>query len=189
MKAISLKEYNELLKNVRIANQRITRIQNRYGENSWAINYLYDKLDNEKVNAISGVSGMIRINKNMSDVQLLAVKKATDNFINKYATSKLVGIRRAIKQTKESLQATFGDESNKISDKEINILYDLVEDKNKRTITEQIGASIVWARTIQAKEQNLSFNEYTNLFSDDIDIKDKDVREFLKDTYNKYIKV
>ncbi len=188
MSIFSLNDYNKLKYKVRIANQRIQRIQNRYGENSWAINQLYDKINNNLVNAISMLTGNIQINKKMSEIQLKAIEKATETFL-KSDTSKLVGIRRAIKQTKESLQATFGDEVNRISDKEINVLYDLVEDKNKRVITEQIGASTVWAKTIQAKEQNLTFNEYANLFKDDIDIKDKDVREFLKDTYKKYKKI
>ena len=188
MSNISYNDYKKLLHDVKIANQRIQRIQSRYGESSWAINELYNKIDNNVVKGISLISGNIKIEKSMSEIQIKAIQKATETFL-KSNTSKLVGIRRAIKQTKESLQATFGDESNKISDKEINILYNLVEDKNKRTITEQIGASTVWANTVQAKDQNLTYNEYESLFKDDIDIKDKDIREFLKDTYKKYKKI
>lgn len=187
MATFKLEDYNKLIKDVKIANQRIQRIQKRYGESSWAINELYNKIDNELVKGISSLSGNIKISRNMSEIQLRAIQKATETFL-KSNTSKLRGISATIKNTKDSLQRTFGDEANRISDKEINVLYDLVEDKNKRAITEQIGASTVWAKTIQAKEQNLTFNEYESLFKDDIDIKDKDIREFLKDTYKKYKK-
>lgn len=185
MATFSLSDYNKLVRDVRIANQRIQRIQNRYGESSWAINELYNKIDNNLVNGVSQLTGNIKVSKSMSEIQLRAIEKATNTFL-KSETSKLRGIKKTIKNTKESLQRTFGDEANRISDREINTLYDLVEDKNKRTITEQIGASTVWAKTIQAKEQNLTFNEYTNLFKDGTDIKDPEIREFLKDTYSKY---
>lgn len=186
MATFSLSDYNKLVRDVRIANQRIQRIQNRYGESSWAINELYNKIDNNLVNGVSQLTGNIKVSKSMSEIQLRAIEKATNTFL-KSETSKLRGIKKTIKNTKESLQRTFGDEANRISDREINTLYDLVEDKNKRTITEQIGASTVWAKTIQAKEQNLTFNEYKSLFESDTEVKDPEIREFLRDTYNKYI--
>lgn len=188
MKTFSLDDYNELVKNIRIANQRIQKIQNRYGENSWAINELYKNIDNKFIHAVSGKTGGIKIDKSMSDVQLRMVQKATKLFLKDYKTSGLVGIRHAIESTKKSLQATYGEQFNEITDKEVNFLYDLVEDKNKRDLTENIGASQVWAKLIQAKEQNLKLSEFRDLFEnmDNVDLREKDTREYLREIYYKY---
>ena len=123
MATFSLSDYNKLVRDVRIANQRIQRIQNRYGESSWAINELYNKIDNNLVNGVSQLTGNIKVSKSMSEIQLRAIEKATNTFL-KSETSKLRGIKKTIKNTKESLQRTFGDEANRISDREINTLYD-----------------------------------------------------------------
>ena len=66
------------------------------------------------------------------------------------------------------------------------MLYDLVEDKDKRSITEQIGASEVWATIIQAKEQKLDYNRFEDLISkrSSTDINDLDTKAFLEDIYN-----
>lgn len=188
MAIFKLEDYNKLVKDVKIANQRIQKLQDRYGENSWAINQLYSKINTNKLNAISGKTGGIKVNKSMSDIELKAIQKATSEFLENKKTSTLRGVRSTIKNTKESLKATFGDEAHQISDKDVNFLYDLVEDKNKRDITENIGASEVWAKLIQAKEQNLKLSEFKELFSEDIDINDSDVKSYLREIYYKYKK-
>ena len=188
MAIFKLGDFNKLAKDVKVANQRIQKLQARYGEDSWAINQLYNKINTNKINAISRKTGGIRINKNMSDIELKAIQKATEEFLASEKTSTLRGIKKTIKNTKESLQATFGDEAHNITDKEVNFLYDLVEDKDKRELTDQIGASETWAKLIQAKEQNLKLTEFKDLFKDDIDINDKDVKEYLREIYYKYKK-
>lgn len=188
MAIFKLEDYNKLTKEVKVANQRIQKLQDRYGENSWAINQLYNKINTDKLNAISSKTGGIKISKNMSDIELKAIQKATEEFLENKKTSTLRGVKSTIRNTKESLKATFGDQAHNMTDKEINYLYNLVEDKNMRDITEQIGASEVWARLIQAKEQNLKSSEFKDLFKEDIDINDKDVKEYLREIYYKYKK-
>lgn len=187
MKSFKLGDYNQLVKNVRIANQRIQKIQNRYGEDSWAINELYNKINNKFVKAVSGKTGGIKLDKSMSDIQLKMIDKATKEFLES-KTSTLRGVKSTIKNTKQSLKATFGDNANEITDKEVNFLYDLVEDKNKRDITENIGASEVWAKLIQTKEENLKLSEFRDLFKDvdNVDLREKDTREYLREIYYKY---
>ena len=183
------KDFEKLKKDVVKANKRIRNIESQYGEDSWAISQLYNKIkDTSLVNGINK-SGLIRINKNMSNVQLRAIEKATNEFLES-KTSKLGGIKSTIKDVKSSLKATYGDLGNKLSNKEVNMLYDLVEDKNKRVLTEQIGASEVWASLIQAKEQGLSKNDFVDLIDrrSSVDLNDLDARNFLKDIYNRYVK-
>lgn len=180
--------YDKLKKNVIKANKAIARIEKQYGESSWGVNRLYSKIDNDLVKGITK-TGKIRLNKNMSDIQLRAIEKATENFLTNKKTSTLTGIKSTIKEVKSSLKATYGDMGNKLSNKEVNKLYDLVADKDKRIITEQLGASEVWATMIEAKERGLSENEFIELIDKrtDADIKDLDTLEFLNNIYNSYM--
>ena len=181
------KDFEKLKKDVAIANKRIRAIEKVYGEESWAINHLYNKIrDKELVNGINK-RGLIRVNKTMSDVQLRAIQKATKEFIDN-ETSKLTGIKKAIRATKKGLSATLGDKEHPISNKDINKLYDLVRDKEKRDLTEQIGASTLWAETRHAKDKDLSFKRYFSNVDKkgEIDIKDKNDMQFLRDLFEDY---
>lgn len=182
------KDFTKLKHDVAVANKRIRNIEKQYGEDSWAINQLYTKLrDNALVNGINK-QGLVRVNKNMSNIQLRAIQKATNEFLGS-KTSKLTGIKSTIKDVKDSLRATYGDMGNRLSNKEINTLYDLVEDKNKRVMTEQIGASDLWATLVQAKEQKLDKNQFEDLINrrSQVDLNDLDAKEFLEDIYNNYV--
>lgn len=182
------KDYEQLKKQVIKTNKAISRIEKQYGESSWGINNLYNKLNNDVFKGVTK-SGKIRLNKSMSDIQLKAIEKATSKFLENKKTSTLTGIKGVVKDVKSSLKATYGDMGNRLTNKEVNMLYDLVEDKDKRSITEQIGASDLWATIIQAKEQRLDYNKFEDLISkrSSTDINDLDTKTFLEDIYNKYL--
>ena len=181
--------YDNLRKQVAKANKAIIRIEKEYGENSWGINKLYDKLNNEVFKGITK-SGRIRLNKNMSDIQLKAIEKATNKFLENKKTSTLTGIKGVIKDVKSSLKATYGDMGHELSNKEVNMLYDLVEDKDKRVITEQIGASDIWTSLNQAKDMKLDYNKFEDILKNrtNADINDLDTKAFLEDIYSRYVK-
>ena len=187
------KDFEKLKKQVARANKAIERIEKKYGEDSWGVNRLYNKLDDELVKGITK-TGKIRLNKNMSDAQLKAIEKATKNFLEHEKTSTLKGIKGVIKEVKSSLKGTLGDEANKITDAEINKLYDLVEDKDKRITTESIGASTIWTTLTEAKEKYESgdstfedIDTYYNLVEKRGDIQlSEDDKDFLEEIYLKY---
>ena len=182
------KEYDKLKRSVIRANKAIERIERTYGEDSWGVTRLYNKLDNEQFHGITK-TGKIRLNKNMSDIQLRAIQKATNSFLTNKKTSTLTGIKGTIKEVKNSLKATLGDMENPITNREINKLYDLVEDKDKRIVTEQIGASSTWATLVEAKERKLDKNKFIDLIDKrtQADIRDIDTLNFLEDIYNNYV--
>ena len=187
-------EYGDLLKKVRKANQRIQRIQSRYGESSWAINQLYERIDNDNIRGISSLTGNIRVDKNMSDIQLKAIKKATEIFLDptKTQTSTLRGITKAINNMQDALKKHYSDfdpENPKIlSDKDAEKLYNIVEIRDFRSTVEQIGASETWTRVLRAKEKKLSRKQFINLFKNvDVNINDKDIKADLKRIYNMYM--
>ena len=182
------KDYDALRKNIARVNKRIKNIEKNYGDKSWAINQLYNKIDSDLVKGINK-RGYVRVNKSMSNIQLKAIEKATSEFLES-KTSTLTGIKSTVKDVKRSLQATFGDADHPITTREINQLYDLVEDKNKRDLTQQIGASELWATLIQAKEQNMEFDRFYNLIENrsNIGLKEKEDIEFLENIYNSFVK-
>lgn len=181
-------DYKKLEKNIEKANKRIVAIQNRYGDRAWATNQLYEKIDTKLVKAINK-QGLITINPNMKIPALRKVEVATNEFLRS-KTSKLTGIEEVKRDVKRSLKTRFGTPQKPMSWRDINKLYDLVEDKNKRDITEKIGASDIWFTLDQAREQNLKFDKYFDLLNDrsSLDIKDPKDVEFVFKTYLNYTK-
>ena len=179
-------EYPQLKKRVRLANKRIRAIEKRYGKESWAINQLYEKINTDKVRGINK-RGLIRTNKTMSTAQLRNIEQATNRFLHN-KTSKLTGIEEVIRDVKNTLRTRFGEPSKPMSWRDINKLYDLVEDKEKRDITEKMGASDVWYALDQSKQTNLKFDKFFDLLNDkiELDIKDPDDVKFLVDIYSNY---
>lgn len=181
------KEFAKLKRDIVRANKAITRIENKYGENSWGVKHIYDKLDNDVFKGITK-GGRIRATKTMSDEQLRGIQKQVDRFLNDYKTSTLTGIRGVIKEVKTSLKATLGDKQHDISDAEINKLYDLVKDRDKREDTERIGASTIWTTITEAKETNIQDeDEYFKLVEKRKNAKlSEEDKDFLEEIYLKY---
>lgn len=186
-KTFNLQDYRSLQKEIHKANQRITRIESRYGEGSWAIHDLYGKLNMAR-KAITPF-GQIRITRDMSQAQLNLVRRSVKEFL-KSKTSTLTGIRETKNNIMDGLQRSLSSTQDvNISDKEIEALFKLVEDKDTRGTVEKIGASTLWKLMIDSKEKKdnkLDFlarvKEYYN-YTNDLDVKDD-----LKNFYNTYIK-
>ena len=181
-------EYQEILKSVHKANQRIQKLTNKYGERSWATIPLYQKLEDPKILALTKY-GNIKVNRSMSDVKVKYIGKVTKEFLES-TTSTIRGAESAIKKTKQSLKETFSDAENLefMSDEEIGKLYQIVENKDWRDMTEMFDPSETWARMQRAKVKDLKFNEFTDLFKRDADIKDIEIRTYLKEIYDMYMK-
>lgn len=164
-----LKELKQLVKK---ANQRIARIESRYGDNmgmgSWGVRNLYDALDNGVVNGISQLSGKIQIKKNMSPTQLKAIQKATQKFLDNEKTSTLKGINEVKRSVREGIKRSLSNPnpeksrsgSVEITDKDAETLYSFLEDKTLRSTVEKIGASDVWNFLINAKEHQEQGDEF-----------------------------
>lgn len=186
-KYITYGEYKDIVSDVRKANQRIRRIQSRYGDNAWAVRNLTDKLDNKLIKAINPYSGEIRIRKNMNQAQLNAVRRATKEFLDA-KTSTLVGIRRAKENVLSGLRASLSDDEITLSDKEMQSLFRIVEDEDIKTTVEFVGASTLWRLMIDAKEKNMNENDWFNLLKDyNINGNDLDIKDDLSRIFNNYV--
>ena len=187
---VSLSQYKSIVKDVRKANQRIRRIQSKYGDNAWAVSNLTSKLNTNVIKAINPYSGEIRINKRMSDAQLNAIRSATNEFLQS-KTSKLTGIRQAKANMIDSLKSSLSieDENFYLTDKEAQALYKVVEDRNLRDTAEYIGASKLWDLMIDAKRKNATEDQwYEMLLNYNAFGKDLDAKNDLKRIFDLYIK-
>lgn len=186
-KTFNLQDYRSLQKEIHKANQRITRIESRYGENAWAIHDLYGKLNMAR-KAITPF-GQIRITKDMSQAQLNLVRRSVKEFL-KSKTSTLTGIRQARANMISGLQKSLSSTQDvELTDREIEALYRLVEDKDTRGTVEKIGASDTWKLLIDAREKKMNqtdflarVKEYYNYTND------QDIKDDLKDFYKKYVR-
>ena len=186
-KTFNLQDYRSLQKEIHKANQRITRIESRYGENAWAIHDLYGKLNMAR-KAITPF-GQIRITKDMSQAQLNLVRRSVKEFL-KSKTSTLTGIRQARANMISGLQKSLSSTQDvELSDREIEALYRLVEDKDTRGTVEKIGASDTWKLLIDAREKKMNqtdflarVKEYYNYTND------QNIKDDLKDFYKKYVR-
>lgn len=167
-----------------------------FGKDSWASKKLRNKLSINPVQAWTD-TGRIRVNKKMTIGQLRATIKATEQFLNS-KTSTVKGIKDVIKRTKKSLSKTleknniFGaeeaeKEANKLTEKEADILYDMLSEDYIKDLLPYIGASEMWGVVEDAKEMNIEekdeffelFNTYTSVdFTNDLDMKEKITKIF-----------
>lgn len=185
---ITLGQYNKIRNDVNKANQRIRRIQERYGDNAWAIANLTAKLDTKVIHAINPYSGEIKLNKRMSDAELNAIRSATNEFLQS-KTSKLTGIKQAKENMITSLKSSLSTDDIELSDKEAQALYRIVEDRNMRTTAEYIGASKLWALIIDAKAKRATEDQwYEMLLNYNAVGNDLDMKEDLQRIYDEYIR-
>lgn len=183
------KQYNLLKKEVNKANQRIAKIEKVYGKNAWAVKKLYNYLDTDYVQAITK-SGRISLKSHMSDIELRAVRKAVQKFLNS-KTSTLRGIRSQIKRIKSSIKEKFD-----IDDKDAEVLYETFNEDLLQWLYQYIEPSDFFALVQEAKEYEWSESRFINeliSISDDLyrlieELNDLDVRDKLKRIYDRYVK-
>lgn len=187
-KTFNLQDYRKLQADIRKANQRITRVEQRYGEGAWAIHDLYGKLDAPYSKAITPF-GQIRITKDMSSAQLNLVRRSVKEFLQA-KTSKLTGIRQAKANMIAGIQKTLSaTQQVELTDKEAQALYRLVEDKDTRGTVEKIGASDLWKLLIDAREKKMNKSTFLATVKSYYDFSnDRDVKDDLRNFYNTYVK-
>lgn len=131
--------FNELQKIVKQANQRLLRLERITGEKGlFASKQLYDYLTSNELNAVTA-GGRVRLSKSYNIRQLLAVKKATEQFLKK-EESTVKGIKK--------LKVQYEKETEKqLTFKELNTLYR--SGKNYTWIYEFIPKSEFWGEWVK----------------------------------------
>ena len=106
--------FNELKKLSKRANQRILRLERLTGiEEPFAVKQLYDYLS-----SVDGISekGRVRVSKKFNETQMIAIIKATKNFLEDEKNSTISGVKKQKAEIEKSL-------GKPVSYSQINTLY------------------------------------------------------------------
>lgn len=175
---------NDLRLLVKRANQRILRIERRYGKDKWAIKNLKARLDIPLLNAWTETN-RVRANKSMSLEQLKAIRKATNTFL-KSKTSQVREIKKIIKEQQKRDKESWDFEPD---EEEEEMLYNIRSDRDFNILTGVVTQSVLYDYIV-----NYAVPEKPSLdtFIEDIEeignfIADEDLRNSMINLYNKYV--
>lgn len=177
---------SETRKMVEKANKRLKGLNNAGYKGTWASKKLINRIDTKTLKAWSK-KGKIKLSKTLTNTQLKAIQKATDQFL-KSKTSTIKGIRDTESATIKSIQETLSDEKRGLVTKEdAEFYYDMFGNNDFNYFADQIGASTLWMLIDEAIEDDDTEDDWINRLARYITINDLDVREKAIRLYNKYI--
>lgn len=178
--------YRQLVRKTGQANKRIRAIKIEFGSLGWAGENLKNKTELNLIKAWT--SKGIRVRKDMTMDQMKAVSKALDNFL-KSKTSSVKGIRETMKKQQQGLRQTLQEQDIEITATESQTLYKFFEDKDFNYLTRFIPPSDLYALLQDAKENNDTEDQFVKRIEQYIIIgEDEDMRNSLRNIYNKYVR-
>lgn len=169
------------------ANRRLKGLESAGYKGTWASKKLANRLDTKVLKAMDK-KGRIKVNRNLTNTQLLSIQKATKQFLTS-ETSKVSGIRRVKNSTLESLKATLSKDMN-MSDKDIESAYEMLSDKDFDYFNkdDRIGASTMWALIEDAIEYEQKESTFIQNLLNIMDFSnDNDAINKAKRLYDKYV--
>lgn len=169
---------------VKRANQRILRIERKYGKDKWAIKNLKARLDIPLLNAWTETN-RVRANKSMSLEQLKAIRKATNTFLNS-KTSQVREIQKIIKEQQKRDRESWDFEPD---EDEEELLYSLRSDRDFNILTGVVPQSILYDYIVNYAVPS---KPSLDTFMEDIEeignfIADEDLRNSMINLYYKYV--
>lgn len=191
---------NELLKELksksREANKRINAIRRNYGDDSWAMKKLNERLEREQSQGKT-TTGKVRASKDMSTLQIRETLKATEKFLNS-KTSTIEGIeevrKRQIETIRENLEDIKSDVSGipieelDISFQDAQAMYGIFEDDDTRSIVDKLGGSPVYRLIAEASERKMNVTSFQKQMKTMIEGEnDVDFKKQMNRIYNKYV--
>lgn len=184
---------DSLQKLVKKANQRIVRIEKRYGKDRWAVKSLKANLNNKMLNAWTE-KGRIRVPKTASEDDKEKIKLITEKFMQKEMSS-LKGISKIEARTKEAIRnkTTLKEKSNDelvdLTNEDVELIYEALDDENIDWLMNETRlASDVWVFIEEAKDKRETKDQFVERVLNYINkTNDEDAKEKLEEIYNKYL--
>lgn len=168
------------------ANSRLDALQRRYKSGTWASKKLANRLSSNKLRMFK--NGKIKLGKNPTRTQLIAVNKAVDQFL-KSKTSTNKGIRSVREKTIESLKGSLSTEEKELSYDDAEQLYEMFGENNFQNIADKIGASALQAcieDAIDEQDNENSFIKRLEIYGG-VAMNDLDIRQSAKSLYEKNV--
>ena len=177
-------EYKDLSKMIRKANNRLARLEKFSNKSvSWAGKKLQSRIDNEKIGAWSS-DNLIEISKDMTDLQLQRVYRATQDFLNNKAST-ITGVKNLMRKTIKNIGVNVG-----VSRDQAESLYQMLSDDTFKYIKENSRAesSQMWDLITEAKERRFSSTRFLKKMYEIADvIPDKEMTDNINALYMKEI--
>lgn len=186
----------ELKKVQKEANKRIADIRKEYGDDSWAIKKLHQRLEREQVQGLTP-TGRVKATKDMTKMELKETLRATEKFLQS-KTSTIEGIEDVRQNQIETIRENLEDvkmqvhpdlENINVTYEEAMDMYGIFEDADTKTFVDKLGGSPVYRLIAEASEKKMnvtSFREQLNsmiMIENDVDLKKQANR-----VYNTYVK-
>ena len=183
------KDYKIALKQVQKVNQRLKSLERKYtkGKGTWSVKLLRDKLDTDKIGAWK--NNRLTISKDMTRSQLIAVQRASSQFLVSKTSTK-EGVNEVREQTKKSLYKTLKLQNDELTMSDIDDFYILLGDSDAQPFlkTDVMGASALEVAITDAISYNDSEQQFIERLETFTTIADSELREKAKRLYKKYIK-
>lgn len=187
---ISTKQDNQRLeketrKMINKANARLDSLQRRYKSGTWASKKLANRLSTNKMKMWSK-SGKIKLGKNPTKQQLIAVNKAINQFLSSQTSTKK-GIQAVKRKQIESIRLRRSIEDEDFTEEDAEDFYDMFGDNDFNYFAEKIGASKLQEIIYDAIKEDDSENDFLSRLELYIELNDLDIREKAIRLYNKYV--
>lgn len=169
------------------ANRRLKGLNQAGYKGTWASKKLADRLDTKVLNAWTK-QGKIKVNKILTNTQLKAIQKATQQFMTSQ-TSKVSGIKKVKESTLDSLRATLSKDIE-LDEMDVESAYEMLSNKDFDYFNnaDRVGASTMWALIEDAKEYDQSEDTFISRLLNMYDSSnDLDAIERAKRLYDRYI--
>lgn len=168
------------------ANRRLKGLNNAGYRGSWASKKLVSRIDTKILKAWEK-KGKIKVNKNLTNTQLMALQKAVNQFLES-KTSTIKGIKEVSQARIKGIQETLSDElRGRVSEEDAEFYYDMFEEDDFNFFADKIGASTLWMLIDDAKMLDASEDDWLSMLNNYITLNDLDLRERAIRLYNKYI--
>ena len=181
--------YRDTQKQVQKVNERLKSLEKRYskGKGTWSVKLLQDRLDTDKYQAWK--KGRISISKSMTQTQLLAINKASSQFL-KRKTSTKKGVEEVREETKKSLFNTLKLQNDDLTMSDIDDFYSILGDSDAKPFlkTDVMGASALEVAIQDAISYNDDLTNFIERIETYMTIADNETREKVKRLYKKYVK-
>lgn len=171
---------------IKKANARLDALKRRFRSGTWASKKLKIRLSHKRMKFWTK-KGRIKIPKNASRTQLIALNKAINQFLES-KTSTTKGIKSIRKEQIERLYNEYHIENDDFTYEDAEDFYDMYGDQDFNYFAEKIGSSETQALifdSIANNDNQMDFLLRLGLYGDinDVDVKRKTTR-----LYNKFIK-
>ena len=176
----------ETRKLVSKANARLDSLMRRYKSGTWATKKLANRLSNNKLKMFK--NGKIKLSKNPTKAQLIAVNKAINQFLSSKTSTKK-GISETRRKTIESLRGTLSTDIEEMSYDDAEKFYEMFGENDFQTLADKIGSSALQACIEDAIESGDSESDFIKRLEwyGGVSMNDLDMREAAQRLYDKYV--